>query len=64
MAIALYAVQYTLVAFFIHSTLCLLIPYLYLVLPPFPLFTVNCLFTFYVCESVSILLYKFICYIF
>ena len=63
MAIFPCAIQYILVAYFINSNLCLLIPYSYLVIPRFPLPTGNHQFVLYICESVSVLLYSFIRFI-
>ena len=50
------AVQYILVAYFMHNSLYLLIPYPYTVPPSFPLPTGNCKLVLYICEPVSFLL--------
>jgi len=53
-----------LLIYFIHSSLCLLIPYplFHLSLPPFP--PSNHYFVLYILESISVLLYTFICFMF
>ena len=60
--IVLYNISLLLI-YFIHSSLYLLIPSPYLALP-FSLPTGNYQFVCYICESVSDLLYSFICFIF
>ena len=59
----LYTISWLLI-YFTHSSLCLLIPYPLSCPPRFLLPTGNHWLVLYVCDSVSVLLYSFICFIF
>ena len=55
---------YPVLLYVMHSGLSALIPYPYLAPPPFLLPTGNLQFILYICKSVSVWLYIFVCFIF
>ena len=59
-----YIIQYITVAYSIHNSLYLLVHYLYIAPPLFPLLTGNHQFVLYICESASSMLYSLVCCIF
>ena len=59
-----YSLLSYLLLYYIYGSLYLLIPYSYLAPTFFPLPTGNHQFALYICESVSVLYYSFLCFIF